>query len=242
MDAKQGLRLALYYRGLSAVSFLVGVGIALAGVGVGLGETLSILASEFPSRTDEAIAAANLPVALGSSVVGLTIWQVGKWAAFFGTVGKAVEGTDPSATSERGSDDPSAATNEGASETETGGHASASTAARQDPVASAPPSASDGESEAAASAGRTGSPKPHEEGAASAGTSENGTEPGGANGDATASGATGDSGSAATLSDDAGSVFDGDATDAPADAVTCGDCGYPNKEGVSFCANCGAEL
>jgi hypothetical protein len=69
----KGLRLALCYRGLSAVSFLVGVGTALAGVGVGLGETLSISASEFPSRTDEAMAAANLPVALGSSVVGVTI-------------------------------------------------------------------------------------------------------------------------------------------------------------------------
>jgi len=264
MNTKQALRLALYYRGLSAASFVVGAGIALAGLSIGLGETVAILAADFPSRVDEAMAAANLPVAFGSAVVGVLVWQVGKWAAFFRTVGRVVDGADQTTSSEHRSDGPSAAMDGKASETEAGGDASA--AARQDPIVPASPSGSADESAAAsdspgsasqdsaaerfedgaagadrraggdatgdgaATDGRTGSPKPHEGEATSAGTGR----------DATASAASVDAESAATLADDADSVFDGDAADVPDDAVTCGDCGYPNKEGVSFCANCGA--
>lgn len=269
MNTKRALRLALYYRGLSAASFVVGVGIALVGLSVGLGETLSILASDFPSRTDEAMAAANLPVAFGAAVVGVLVWQVGKWAAFFRTIEKAVDDPASSTAAEASPNGRRTAPREGKT-AEADGDSSAS---RQDPIVpssqggstdqSASPGAVSNASGDARSAGpdrragdpidgdatagddpisggatagsgsgagdgpvtdsRTGSPKPHDEGD-----------------DAAA--ASGKDGSAATLADDANSVFDGGAADAPADAVSCGECGYPNKEGVSFCANCGTEL
>lgn len=242
MNTTQALRLALYYRGLSALSFAVGIGIAVVGLGAGLGETVAILAADFPSRVDEAVAAANLPVALGSAVVGVLVWQVGTWAAFFLAIDKAVDAEPADAPSDRARDDDRSVVAETEDEAENASAASP----RQDPIV---PSSSGGNADgsasadrqsevpgtaptvgaesapddgATASAGRTGSPQPHD--------------------DDTDPAASTDEGSAETLAADGENVFDDETADAPVDADTCGDCGYPNKEGVSFCANCGAEL
>lgn len=96
-DKTTALRLAVYYRGLATASFLVGGSIAAAGLWLGLREAAlvflrSFLQEDVVART---LAAADLPVTVAGVVVGVTVWQVGKSAAFYWTFSEAVEDGSP---------------------------------------------------------------------------------------------------------------------------------------------------
>jgi len=267
MEAKRAVRWAAYYRGIATLSFVVGIGIAAYGFSAGLGEAIDILINNYPAQQAEAEAAANVPLALGAIVVGVLVWQVGKSAAFYWTLTSAVDeatGVDAAAGAvdapprEPGAPEPATAPAAGGPQTGNadpvgqGTDAVAPTDGPGSAVADSPPmddpgtpgagrdspadpnvseDPENGESDADAGA-RTGSPSPGDEG-----TARTGTAPAEEAGDRQRSADADPSGEAAV----AASGSDADADDAP-DGVACPDCGYPNKEDVSFCMNCGAEL
>lgn len=306
MEAKRAVRWAAYYRGIATLSFIVGMGIAAYGFSTGLGETLDILINNYPAQQDEAQAAANVPLAVGSIVVGLLVWQVGKSVAFYWTLASAVDeatgadgasaagvaaspprepadpeprsgpaatpGDDPvgsvdgraapsdepagaprttnpdpvgqgdgsvaPADDRTGSDAAAPETDEpvrsgserdspsdaGVADDSAGGESESTPEVSDEPVA--------GESDSDAGT-RTGTPTAGDEGSARTGAAPaEETDDRRTSADA---GATDESTAAAEESDAGG----GD--DAP-DGVACPDCGYTNKDNVSFCMNCGTEL
>lgn len=92
-DARTALRLAVYYRALASVAFLLGGAIALVGLWVGLGEAVILLLSGMggADALSDAFETANLPLAIGFFVVGVLVWQVGRAAAFYWTLARSKE-------------------------------------------------------------------------------------------------------------------------------------------------------
>jgi len=317
MEAKRAVKWAAYYRGIATLSFIVGMGIAFFGLSSGLGEAIDIVINNYPAQQQEAQEAANVPLAAGSVVVGVVVWQLGKALGFYWTLGSAVDeataadgaagatpasaprpepaetepaaGAAPAGGAGRGRDERSGGFDEPASgsaepaggtaapagePTDAGGSAGGfdePTAGTTDPAdetaagdrpGSDPAEPSDGGDPAGASGAgepadssdtgfseefgaadpepdtetRTGTPSSADDGSTRTGTApaeestdrRTGTEP-------SATGGSSTDASTTTGTDDAG-------TDDAPEGVACPDCGYPNKDDVSFCMNCGAEL
>ncbi|WP_135533420.1 zinc ribbon domain-containing protein [Halostella pelagica] len=299
MDTKVAVRWAAYYRLLASGSFVVGMAIAIAGISAGLGESLDILFNELGNTgaVDEARAAANVPLAAVSAVVGVLVWQIGKSAAFYWTMSSVIDEEtsvvdqtvireeiraavddgvhgDTAAAEPNGRRDPSGPTGPDAGvsgSSRPGVTVSETTGTEATVSGSSGPGTTVGET-TGPSAGvneemdesnaadepdggspttgtRTGTPAVHGDDE----TVRTGTASADAGADAEAgsadNGAAGDAGAATADDETATSAVDtGDATnafddgDAAADGVACGDCGHRNKESVSFCMNCGAEL
>lgn len=87
------LRLAIYCRALATVAFLLGGGIAAVALWAGLGDAVGVLTSGLFEEgvVNRAAAAANVPVAVGGTVVGVLVWQVGSAAAFYWTFTRALD-------------------------------------------------------------------------------------------------------------------------------------------------------
>jgi hypothetical protein len=252
MDTKDAIKWAGYYRLLASGSFVVGMAIAFFGVSAALGEAVQILFNELGNSgaVDEAQAAANVPLAAISLIAGVLVWQIGKSAAFFWTLNGALdaetsavdEGLPPEPVAEPDPRrDPAGQQGPGIGASETAGQADGP-AAIEEPDERTPPTAGTGT--------RTGSPAARGEDE----TARTGTAPGdnqtsqepdttsdGATGAAEESTAGADGTAAVADYDDASAAFENTGGD-DADEVTCGDCGHANKESVSFCMNCGAEL
>jgi hypothetical protein len=263
MNTKDAIKWAGYYRLLASGSFVVGIAIAFFGVSAGLGEAVQILFTELGNSgaVDEAQAAANVPLAVISLIAGVFVWQIGKSAAFFWTLNGAIdaetsavdEGPPPEPAPEPDPRrDPADQRGPGIGASETAGQADGS-AATENPDERTPPTAGTGT--------RTGSPAARGENE----TARTGTAPGDnqidhksdttsdgvsgaaeastadADGPVGASTADADGTAAVAADDDASAAFENTGGD-DTDEVTCDDCGHANKESVSFCMNCGAEL
>ncbi|WP_161973146.1 zinc ribbon domain-containing protein [Halostella litorea] len=277
MEAKRAVRWAAYYRGIATLSFIVGMGITAYGFSAGLGETIDILINNYPAQQQEAEAAANVPLAAGSVVVGVLVWQVGKSIGFYWTLASAVDdatetdGAPAAAPAREPTDpDPRPAATAGASRAtgrDTAGPADESAAPTDDPTTTGTAAgrrdepgrpgtgrdttaeAGGDESESTPDAGtRTGTPTAGDEGAARTGTApseeaddQRASADAESDDSAAAASRSDESTAAASVPDDDTGADDAGAEDTP-DGVACPDCGYPNKEDVSFCMNCGAEL
>ena len=89
MEPRRALRWALYYRGLSLVAAAVGWLLVGIGVAIGLNDPLSTLLTG-----DGVVAALDsvwLPPVVVFGVLGVLVWQLGRTAAFYGTLTAAVE-------------------------------------------------------------------------------------------------------------------------------------------------------
>lgn len=246
MDTKDAVKWAAYYRLLASGSFVVGMAIAFFGVSAGLGETVQILVQELGNSgaVEEAQAAANVPLAAVSILGGVFVWQIGKSAAFFWTLNGAIDAETTAAAAEpEVRPDPAGPAGPGADAKVTGASAGEPTGppASPDPV-NGPEETTSTPAEAGT---RTGTPTARDDEPARTGTAPADDESDAtvkATSDAVAetSAATADDESAA--GDDATNAFDDAGDDGDVDGVACGDCGYPNKESVSYCMNCGAEL
>jgi hypothetical protein len=264
MDTKSALKWGIYYRLAASGSFVLGMAITFFGVSAGLGETVQILFTELGNSgaVDEAMAAANVPLAALSLVAGLLVWQIGKSAAFFWTLSGAVD-AETGATDDTVPPDTAAPTPEtprdpvGGSgpESQPGPGIGASGANSQEnaQVPADAPGTAEGPDERASptpdTGTRTGSPTAHEDEAARTGTAPGDAQtnqsvdtssdaPDETTGTATAGT---DRAATAVADEDTSAAFD-DASGDDTEGVTCGDCGHANKESVSFCMNCGAEL
>ncbi len=88
MNGRDAFRWTMLYRGVSAVAFLLGTGLAIVGFVVGFGGSLSTLLAD-PSNPGRALEAVDPVLTLAFVALGVLVWQVGKSYALFLTVPRA---------------------------------------------------------------------------------------------------------------------------------------------------------